>query len=108
MDSWATPKVLTASYIHADDTAGCSAAQDAVGGAAAMAELGMGCWNGTSSAPNRQACPRSQHPGGIYVAFVDGSVHWIGDFIETQSDAGSVWDRLNMADDGLSVDVSKF
>ena len=44
----------------------------------------------------------------MYVAMVDGSVHWIGNYVEVIASAGSVWDRLNMADDGLPVDVSKF
>ena len=73
-----------------------------------MAELGMGCYRGTGGAPSRQACPRSRHPSGIYVAFCDGSVQWIGNYVEVISTAGSVWDRLNMADDGLPVDGSKW
>ncbi len=98
------------SRLNSDDTAGCKAAQSLVGGAEEMAELGMGCYSETYSSPNRQAAPRSMHPGGIQVALADGSVHWISDFIETSSSyhKNSVWDKLNLAADGSTIDVDAF
>ena len=49
------------------------------------------------------------------VAFVDGSVHWIGDFVNisgTNANANpprySVWDRLMLSKDGQSVQMSQF
>ena len=72
--------------------------------------MGMGCYSGTYSSPNRQACPRSMHAGGILVAFCDGSVHWISDHIEvsTNHNSQSVWDKLNLAADRLPIDASKY
>ncbi|MBN2295657.1 MAG: DUF1559 domain-containing protein [Pirellulales bacterium] len=95
------------SYINSDDTAGCSAAQQLVGGAESMARLGMGCYNGTGSYPNRQAGARSLHPGGIHVALADGSVQWINDYIEVSVDNNhvSIWDRLNLPTDNMTVDA---
>ncbi len=88
------------SFINSDDSGTCSSARRVAGGAEAMARLGMGCFP-TSGADNRQACPRSLHPSGINVVMCDGSVQWIGDFIEVSTVAGqiSVWDRLNLASD---------
>ena len=74
-----------------------------------MAELGMGCYNGTSKSPNRQAAARSMHPGGIQVIMVDGSVQWIDNFVELKSPSGiSVWDSLNLSTDGQAVDANAF
>jgi len=97
-------------YVLADDITGCAAVRAAVGGVDALSELGMSCYHGTYSCPNRQACPRSMHAGGVHVALVDGSVRWIGDFIETSGNenAPSVWDKLNLAADGLTIDANKW
>jgi prepilin-type processing-associated H-X9-DG protein len=50
------------------------------------------------------------HAGGVHVALVDGSVRWITDFIETSGDYNnpSVWDKLNLAADGLTIDANKW
>jgi len=97
-------------YRYADDTTGCAAVRGAVGGEAALAELGMSCYPGTYSCPNRQACPRSMHRGGVHAALVDGSVRWISDFIEVGGDHNrpAVWDKLNLAADGLTVDAGEW
>ena len=99
-----------AGYTNSDDTAGCADAIAAAGGGNALADLGMGCFSGTSSSPNRQASPRSNHQGGIFTCFGDGSIHWISDYVETSSSvsAPSVWDKLNLADDSLDLDSSKY
>ncbi len=93
----------------ADDTLGCSATQASVGGAAALAALGMSCDG--ADLPNFQATPRSLHAGGVYVCLCDGSVHWISDFIQvTVNNVSnpSVWDRLMLSADGFSVDAAAF
>ena len=91
-----------AGAIASDDIAGCAEIQAAVGGDAELRALGMGCYGGTSSAPNRQASPRSMHVGGIFCTFADGSVHWITDYIEVSSTVtyASAWDKLNLSMDG--------
>jgi prepilin-type N-terminal cleavage/methylation domain-containing protein len=93
-----------------DDTAGCSEAQEAVGGEANLARMGMSCYSGTSTYPNRQAAPRSSHAGGLFVCFCDGSVHWISNNIEisTSPSYASVWDRLNLSADGQPIAANAF
>jgi len=59
-----------------------------------------------------QSVVRSVHPGGVFVAMSDGSVHFISDFIDSgNSIAGldcseenyGVWQRLNGSADGYSI-----
>ncbi len=61
----------------------------------------MTCWQ---PCPSYQATARSQHdPGGIQAVFLDGSVHWIDDSINTTGPWGGccgVWDRLIASADG--------
>ena len=95
--------------------------QQAVGGSsgdqsegeATLARMGMGCHY--SHGNNRQAAVRSMHPGGVFVAFADGSVHWIGDFVNISGTSiyanppcFSVWDRLMLSKDGQAVQMSEF
>jgi hypothetical protein len=91
-----------AATIASDDTAGCQYIQDAVGGDQALQKLGMSCYRWTGGAPNRQGTSRSAHSGGVFVCFCDGSVHWIGNFIDVSTSINrmSVWDRLNLSMDG--------
>ena len=46
------------------------------------------------------------------VCFADGSVHWIGDFIDhsvgNSATTMSVWDRLNLSNDGQPIDSSSY
>ena len=64
----------------------------------------MGCCQGQGS---WQATTRSQHIGGVFVAFADGSVHFISNWIETSSGMNAVWPRLICSMDALPVDASK-
>jgi prepilin-type processing-associated H-X9-DG protein len=56
---------------------------------------------------------RSMHSGGVTVCFADASVHFISDFVElgvngTPPQCLGVWDKLNLSNDGLSLDASKY
>ena len=55
-----------------------------------------------------QAGTRSRHSGGVYAAFVDGSVHFIVDEIETTPRCCSAWDRLILSSDGGVLQGVKF
>ena len=57
------------------------------------------------------------HPSGVNVCLADGSVRFISDFIElgvranppaTEPSILGVWDRLNLSNDGYSIDASKY
>lgn len=105
------PNVCT---ISADNVLGCTEIFAAVGEGRIAGEC-MGCNRGSG---NSQGTARSKHPGGLYVCMVDGSVHFISNFIETlaiwditpnlaSSELG-VWQRLNASADGEPVDHSQF
>ena len=74
-------------------------AEFGTGGAAILANEKMTCR--VNRVTYGQAGTRSRHPGGVYVAFVDGSVHFIADDIETTARCCSAWDRLILSDDGV-------
>lgn len=61
--------------------------------------------------PSYQATARSQHaPGGVQAVFVDGSVHWIDDTINTTGPFGGccgVWDRLLASADGTTFQFNE-
>jgi prepilin-type N-terminal cleavage/methylation domain-containing protein len=98
----------------ADDTANCELIESAVSGSAASASNSLGesilinmnmpCSddNGTASWPNWQQTARSLHPGGVLVAFADGSVQFIFEAVQLGSDQAhlGVWDMLNLSNDG--------
>jgi prepilin-type processing-associated H-X9-DG protein len=53
------------------------------------------------------------HPNGVNVCRADGSVRFISDFIELGTNGTApgclgVWDKLNLSNDGLPIDASKF
>jgi prepilin-type processing-associated H-X9-DG protein len=111
----------------ADDLYGCPKAARAVGDNGTnnrLQYLRMGCYNpsgGDTDGTNRQCTARSCHAGGIQAVFCDGSVHWISDSIDTRGDNPSgvtwpppakppysVWDRLNLSCDGMTVTVDMY
>ncbi len=79
------------------------------GGPTGIALKGMSCENGQSEG----ATSRSSHEGGIQAVFVDGSVHFIGDYVDINPGPGpgwdpSVWDRLNLSKDGKLVEPGTY
>lgn len=94
---------------HADDILGCTGVRLAVGGIWELTAQGMGC-TGATSKSNRQACPRSLHVNGLFIALCDGSVQWISNDIEvfTPEDVLSVWDKLILSTDGELIDGEVF
>ena len=90
---------------EADDMVNCSQLEKAYGGGeTASLNAWMPCW--ACDGPNFQQTARSLHSGGVYVAFGDGSVHWISDLINcSPSSLGdpSVWDCLIASGDGKTL-----
>jgi hypothetical protein len=100
--------------LDSDDIAGCGDIVTLMGGQVRLREIGMSCFKNISTWPNRQASPRSSHLNGIFVAMADGSIHYVGDYIETDGSVGSdtiyfsVWDRLNLSADDQVVTQESF
>ena len=100
-----------------DNLADCDQLNSAVG-LDTLRRHCMDCWNPSGASSSSQAAPRSCHPGGVFVAFADGSVHFISNFIETgnQLQRGFdpdpakflTWQRLIASSDGYPVDASKW
>jgi prepilin-type N-terminal cleavage/methylation domain-containing protein/prepilin-type processing-associated H-X9-DG protein len=99
-----------------DDVRTCSEIEQAVGGSSGdgsqgqtqVMKFGMSCW--FSDASDVQQAARSMHASGVNVCMADGSVHFISDFVETGTSAQSlgIWDKLNLSNDGLPIDASKY
>lgn len=99
-----------------DDLANCDQVVSAVGTDVLQRNC-MGCFNSSGGSVSAQAAPRSCHAGGVFVAYADGSVRFISDFIETgaqyqpgfDSDPAKflTWQRLIASSDGYPVDASK-
>jgi prepilin-type processing-associated H-X9-DG protein len=75
----------------------------------------MGGCCGTTACGNKQATPRSIHPGGIYVCFCDGHVYFINDNIDhnpywgIDTAAGlHVWEKLCACSDGQPINESDY
>lgn len=66
-------------FYRSDDVYGCGRLHAAFG-TQQLEESGMPCCHYVDR--NAQAAARSQHPGGVNVAFVDGSVRFISDTID--------------------------
>ena len=93
---------------ESDDILGCLEilAELGSGGRRVMIDEGMTCRLNRSKFG--QAGARSQHVGGIYVAFADGSIHFIEDSIETSARCCSAWDKLILSADSEVQDASEF
>ncbi len=98
-----------------DGVASCADVNSALGDPTGkeVAQRGMAC----STLNNMQQTVRSMHVSGANVCLADGSVRFISDFVETGTSPLSqsnpqatlgVWDRLNLSNDGLPIDGSKF
>ena len=97
----------------ADDINGCDATATQLGGSDALAALGMGCYEDNKTGGQQTA--RSMHTGGVQMAFADGSVHWISDFIQisggdliSPTPIYTIWDRLCLSADGMPIDSSAY
>jgi prepilin-type N-terminal cleavage/methylation domain-containing protein/prepilin-type processing-associated H-X9-DG protein len=97
---------------RSDDSVGCKAAYDAVGGdnggEQALCNLGMSCY---TSGDGAQQGVRSLHPGGANMGLADGSVRFIGEYIQTKPSSAnnlSVWDRLHASADGQAISADSF
>jgi len=87
---------------YSDNTAAGDAIANAFGGITGLIEEGMPCHGGWNV--NNEQGARSMHAGGVNAVFADGSVHWIGDFIQVLPSTStnlSVWDRLMASADGM-------
>jgi prepilin-type N-terminal cleavage/methylation domain-containing protein/prepilin-type processing-associated H-X9-DG protein len=94
-----------------DDPLACTEVLAAVGGPKQLIRMGMTC--SSRDEPNWQQGPRSMHGGGVNVCMADGSVRFVSDFIElgtpgTPPGCLGVWDKLNLSNDGQSIDGRQF
>jgi prepilin-type processing-associated H-X9-DG protein len=102
-----------------DDTRTCDQVQVAFGGssgdpsngATAVIRLGMSCYAGDN--PDVQQGARSMHSGGVNVCLADGSVRFISDFVQTGTNGTppqclGVWDKLNLSNDGDTIQTTQF
>jgi hypothetical protein len=104
------------SHFAADDMLNCSQLSAAFGDPThlqtkgnPLAALGMPC--SRTDYPDIQQGARSMHRGGVQIALADGSVHWIGDYIQilpSRRGALSVWDRLIASGDGSNISANAF
>lgn len=103
----------------ADDIAACTAITNQFGGSIPLAKLGMSCSTGNAPNgwPNWQQTARSLHRDGVNVAFADGSVTFISDFVETSIptnpsnmtfDKLGVWDKLMLSNDGQGIKAGSY
>jgi prepilin-type N-terminal cleavage/methylation domain-containing protein/prepilin-type processing-associated H-X9-DG protein len=108
------PNAPNSGLQNGDGPLACDDVQKAVGGAAALAKMGMSC---AADYWNYQQTARSMHSGGVNVCLADGSVRFISELIEVGTPPSAanpppaclgVWDKLNLSNDGQSIDASKY
>jgi len=95
-------------FSDSDDVVGGDQIRTAFGGANGLTQEGMPCYGMPG---NIEQTARSMHAGGVNTCFADGSVHWIGDFVQVLPSTStnlSVWDRLNASADGQPVTSDAF
>ena len=98
---------------YSDDILGCDYLRNTAPGAEALLDAGMSCY---PNSMNGQGASRSCHPGGVHVALADGSVRFVGDYINiigpltsnSPWPSMSVWDRLIASADGLPISGDAF
>ena len=93
----------------ADDTCSCSDVANAFGGGPGLTAMAMPCYTGNN--PDVQQTARSMHPGGVNMCMCDGSVHFISDLVDHSGTGGtnlSVWDRLLLSNDGMTIDSNSY
>lgn len=86
-----------------DDFVDCQDVINAVG----IGLLRRECMTCCPGQGNWQQTVRSLHRGGVNLAFCDGGVRFVSDWVETSASFGSVWDRLILSADGLTLDWSQ-
>lgn len=92
-----------------DGIFGCGRIKGSVGGEAALLQECMPCDDVAG-----QGAVRSMHVGGAFVGFVDGSVHFVSDFIDKGTQWNLVpeeyhtWQRLCASGDQQVVDQSEY
>ena len=97
---------------NGDNLPACSSLQAAFGGSWALATIGMSCYD--YSYGNNQQAVRSMHANGAFVCLVDGSVHWISDYIDVAGNWSSnpvhlsVWDCLLDSADSQVISADAF
>ena len=105
--------------VNSDDPRACQDVENAFGGQAAVIRMGMSCCNGGN--PDVQQASRSTHRSGVNVCLADGSVRFISDFVQlgTMPPTGAltpaqiygylgVWDKLNLSNDGDTIETTQF
>jgi prepilin-type processing-associated H-X9-DG protein len=79
--------------VESDLVSNCERVRASVGGAEALAAMGMGCKTWYTSGANFEAGARSLHPGGVNLLMLGGSVHFVADDVDEQ-----IWHNMHRRD----------